>query len=129
MTAIIVALINLLGTIFVFFANKKISKLKDLEVKLDQKIRDNGDLLQKQINEVRKAVDNVNIGNIRARIVTFDNICRLDEENNSIQRHQYDAIFKDIDEWSHFHEIYPELNGEINVAIENIKQHFKEAKF
>lgn len=129
MTTIIVALINLAGTIFVFFANKKISKLKDLEKRIDQRMKDNDFKLQLQINEVRKAVDNVNIGNIRARIVTFDNICRLDVDHKSIQRHQYNAIFKDIDEWAKFHEIYPELNGEINVAIDNIKEHFKEAIF
>lgn len=129
MTAIIVALINLAGTIFVFFANKKISKLKNLELKIEQKMKDSDRVLQEQINIVRKAVDNVNIGNIRARIVTFDNICRLDTGCNSIQRHQYNAIFKDIDEWTKYHEIYPELNGEINVAIENINEHFKNAKF
>lgn len=129
MTAIIVSLINLLGTIFVFFANKKISRLKDLENKINEKMKNNDILLQKQINDIIKAVDNVNIGNIRARIVTFDNICRLDVNHNSIQRHQYNAIFKDIDEWVNFHEIYPELNGEINVAIDNIKEHFKEAIF
>ena len=129
MTGIVVALINLAGTIFVFFANKKISKLKDLEKRIDQRMKDNDSKLQLQINEVRKAVDNVNIGNIRSRIVTFDNICRLDIDHNSIQRHQYNAIFKDIDEWAKYHEIYPELNGEINVAIENINEHFKCAKF
>lgn len=129
MVAIAVALINLAGTVFVFFANKKVSKLKDLEKRIEQRMEDKDNKLQFQINEVRRAVDNVNIGNIRARIVTFDNICRLDTGCNSIQRHQYNAIFKDIDEWAHFHEIYPELNGEINVAIENINEHFKNAKF
>lgn len=129
MTAIIVALINLSGTVFIYFANRKVSKLKNLKIEIEQEMKDMSSLLQKQINETKRAIDDVNIGNIRARIVTFDNMCRLDKENNKIQKHQYDAIYKDIDEWVYFHQIYPELNGEINVAIENINEHFKDAQF
>lgn len=128
-TSIVVAIINVIGTIIVYLSNKQVSKMKNLKIEVDQEIKDMGDKLQKQINESIIATDNINIGNIRSRIVTFDSLVRKDKDHCKIQRYQYDAIFKDINEWRDFHIKYPGLNGEINIAIENIEESFKEANF
>lgn len=83
----------------------------------------------KKIDNLEKTVDQNDIDTIRSRIVAFDNLVRLDITHNQICRYQYDAIFKDITKWKSYHKKYPELNGEIDVAIENIEDNFKKANF
>ena len=80
-----------------------------------------------KIKDLEKIVDTNDIDTVRSRIVAFDNIVRL--ETSQIKRYQYDTIFKDITKWEIYHKKYPELNGEINAAIENIQEAFKKAKF
>ena len=134
------ALSTLLGlvlpSILTGSTNKKIKTLdtvkKDFEDKMEanrqEDIARHQETLDK-IAELDKKVDWNEIGVIRNRISSFENLCRLDENNNSIELHQYQNIFKDIDEWESFHDIYKNLNGELNIAIENIKEHYKNAKF
>lgn len=97
--------------------------------------RFNGDI-KKELKEVKDDIkqlqieaDNRDIATIRHRISSFDNLCRLDIEHSQIQRHQYISIFKDIDKWDKYHEKYKHLNGELILAIENIRECYKKAKF
>ena len=53
----------------------------------------------------------------------------LDVNNDAIKLHQYKTYYKDEDKWTMYHKKYPELNGKLDVAIENIKEHYKKAKF
>lgn len=83
----------------------------------------------RKIDKLEKTVDQNDIDTIRSRIVAFDNLVRLDMAHNQICRYQYNAIFKDITKWRGYHKKYPELNGEIDAAIDNIEDSFKKAKF
>lgn len=80
-----------------------------------------------KISYLEEIVDTNDIDTVRSRIVAFDNLVRL--ETNQIKRYQYDTIYKDITKWKFYHKKYPELNGEIDAAIENIQESFKKAKF
>lgn len=82
-----------------------------------------------KIADLEKIVDQNDIDVVRNRIVAFENICRLDTKNDSIKKYQYDTAYKDIDKWAEYHKKYSSLNGEINMAIENINEHYKHAKF
>lgn len=83
----------------------------------------------KKIDNLEKTVDQNDIDTIRSRIVAFDNLVRIDLAHNQICRYQYNAIFKDITKWRGYHQKYPELNGEIDAAIDNIEESFKKAIF
>ncbi len=134
------ALATLLGlvipSILTGSTNKKIKTLDSVKKYIEDKMEANRqeDIARHQetlekIAELDKKVDWNEIGVIRNRISSFENLCRLDENNNSIELHQYQNIFKDIGEWESLHDIYKNLNGELNIAIENIKEHYKNAKF
>lgn len=85
--------------------------------------------ISKKIDKLEKIVDQNDIDTIRSRIVAFDNLVRLDIAHNQICRYQYNAIFKDITKWKNYHKKYPQLNGEIDAAIDNIEESFKKANF
>lgn len=85
--------------------------------------------VRKEIAEVRKENDMGIIDALISRIDAFDMLCRTDINFDIIQLHQYDNIFIDIQKWNDYHIKYPELNGKLDVAIENIKEHYKKAKF
>lgn len=102
--------------------NEKISEMDKL------RIEQHKETLQK-IAELEKITDTNDIDTIRNRIVAFENICRLDINNDSIKKYQYDTAYKDVDKWKEYHKKYPSLNGEIDMAIENINEHYKKAKF
>lgn len=88
----------------------------------------NGDV-KEQLTELKTTVDYNDIDTIRHRIASFENLCRLDNLHTEIKRHQYIAAFKDIDKWNKYHEKYKDLNGELKVAIQNIEEAYKKAKF
>ena len=88
----------------------------------------NGDV-KEQLTELKTTVDYNDIDTIRHRIGSFENLCRLDTAHTEIKRHQYIAAFKDIDKWNKYHEKYKDLNGELMLAIENIEEAYKKAKF
>jgi len=99
--------------------------LEPFNKRIDETIENNN----KRFNELTKQVDFNDIDTVRARISAFDQLCRLDKNYKTIQQHQYNTVFKDIDKWAMYHRKYPELNGEINAAIENINEHYKKAIF
>lgn len=99
--------------------------LEPFNKRIDETIQNNN----KRFDELEKMVDYNDIDAVRNRIVAFENLCRLDVNNDSIKLHQYKTYYKDEDKWAMYHKKYPELNGEINTAIESINEHYKKAKF
>ncbi len=99
--------------------------LEPFNKRIDETIENNN----RRFDELTRLVDFNDIDVVRRSISAFDNLCRLDINNDNIQQHQYNTIFKDIDKWAMYHKKYPELNGEINTAIENIKEHYKNARY
>lgn len=83
----------------------------------------------KLIEEVKVENDMNNVDSIRNRLVAFEQLCRLDVNNDTIKKWQYDNAFKDEDKWHEYHEKYPHINGIIDMAIENIHEHYRHAKF
>lgn len=132
-TGIIIAIIQVLGTIivaiFTYFTNHKIQKISDVREEIGKEMKAQHEETLEKIKNLEITVDTNDIDTVRSRIVAFDNLCRLDINYDSIALHQYKSNFKDIDKWSLYHEKYPNLNGEIDVAIENIKEHYKKATF
>ena len=125
------------GGIIVAFALKIGKKILDKTLEpfnkkideLDKGRKEQHEETLKKIAELKLNIDTNDIDTVRNRICAFDNLCRLDTNYDGIKLHQYKTYFKDKDKWEHYHELYPELNGEINVAIENINEHYKKAKF
>ena len=140
MSAIIIALIQVLGTIivaiFTYFTNHRIQKLSDVKSEIRNDIEKNrledierhNETLRK-LAEIETTVDENDIDVVRSRIVSFENLCRMDIQNNNIKLHQYKTIFKDLDKWRYYHTKYKTLNGEIDVAIDSIREHYRNAKF
>lgn len=108
---------------------KELAPFNDRMDKIDEDRKKQHEETLIKIAEVKKDNDYGNIDNIRSRICAFDMLCRTDVNNDIIQLHQYNSIFLDINKWKEYHKLYPELNGVINVAIENINEHYKNAKF
>lgn len=133
MTTIIVAIIQALATIvvalFSYFTNHKIQKISEVKEELRKELKDQHEETLTKIFELEKIVDFNDIDTLRNRIVAFDNLCRLDVCSNNIKKYQYDTAYKDIDKWKSYHIKYPSLNGEIDMAIDNINEHYKKAKF
>lgn len=100
----------------------KFSPLKWIGKKL------NGDI-KEQLTDLQTTVDHNDIDTIRHRIASFENLCRIDNNHCDIKKHQYIAIFKDIDKWNKYHEKYKDLNGELKLAIKNIEESYRKAKF
>lgn len=100
--------------------------LKKIVIEANKPINDEQIRLRDDFQKLTDKVNRNNISTIRSRIVAFDSLVRTEEK---IQQHHYKVIFADIDKWVEYHELYPELNGMIDVAIENIKESYKNAKF
>lgn len=122
-------------SILTYLTNRKISTLDNVKKEFETTIENNKqeDIARHQetldrLAELTKTVDWNDIDTVRNRIVAFDNLCRLDKKFTSIKEYQYKTYFKDEDKWKLYHEKYPELNGEINLAIENIREHYKKYK-
>ena len=82
--------------------------------------------LNKKIDELEYHVDDIEIDAIRNRILSYDALIRKGER---LKQYQYKSIFCDIDKWLKYHNKYKELNGMIDVAIENIREAYKKEKF
>lgn len=102
--------------------NDKIDKMDKLRIEQHKET-------MTKIKDLENIVDYNDIDAVRNRIVAFDQLCRLDVNNDSIKKYQYDTAYKDVTKWKEYHKKYPELNGEIDMAIENINEHYKKAKF
>jgi len=132
-SSIVIALIQAIATIivaiFTWFTNHKIQKIKEVKEELRKELQDQHNETLTKIADLEKITDNNDIDTVRNRIVAFENLCRLDVNYNTIKKYQYDTAYKDIDKWREYHIKYPSLNGEIDMAIENINEHYKKAKF
>ena len=132
-TGIIIALIQAVATIivaiFTFFTNHKIQSIKKVKEELREELKAQHEETLQKIADLEEITDNNDIDTVRNRIVAFDQLCRLDVNYDSIKKYQYDTVYKDTDKWEQYHIKYPNLNGEIDMAIENINEHFKKAKF
>ena len=130
---VIIALIQagatVLVAVFTWFTNHKIQSLKKIKEEMRIELKDQHKETLEKIAELERRTDEIDIAVVRNRIVAFDNICRLDIENNGIKMYQYKTFFKDEDIWKEYHIKYPTLNGEIDEAIKNIHKHFESAKF
>ena len=125
------------GGIIMAFALKIGKKILDRSLEpfnkkmeeMDKNRKEQHEETLEKIADLEKIVDQNDIDALRNRIVAFDNLCRLDINNNGIKKYQYDTAYKDVDKWAEYHKKYPSLNGEINMAIENINEHYRNAKF
>ena len=125
----------IIPSILTYLTNRKISTLDNVKKEFGTTIENNKkeDIARHQetldkIAELTKTVDWNDIDTVRNRIVAFDNLCRLDKKFTSIKEYQYKTYFKDEDKWKSYHEKYENLNGEIDLAIENIREHYKNYK-
>ena len=82
--------------------------------------------LNAKIDTLETHIDKIEIDTIRNRILSYDALIRRGEH---LKLYQYKAVFKDIDLWISYHSKYVDLNGMIDVAIENIKEAYKNEKF
>ena len=82
--------------------------------------------LYAKLDTLDKKIDQSDIDTIRNRILEYDARVRKGEH---FKQYQYKNVFKDIDKWNQYHTKYPDLNGMIDVAIENITEHYKEETF
>lgn len=86
-------------------------------------------VIKKDIKSLKETVDWNDIDTVRNRISAFENLVRLDTNKNQLKKHQYITALKDIDKWKYYHTVYKNLNGEMNLAIQNIEESYKIAKF
>ena len=107
----------------------KFSPIKWLGNRFNSDIKKELEDVKKDIKQLKVEADYREIGTLRNRISSFDALCRLDVNHDQLEKHQYVTAFKDIDKWDKYHETYKDLNGELRMAIENIQNHYKEAKF
>lgn len=101
---------------------KPISKLLhgDLEQKIDNVSKEQKEL-KDSIEKIQKTVDYNDIDVVRNRIIANE---QLLNNGAKFERHQWESLYKDINKWNLYHEKYPDLNGIIKVAIENIDKHY-----
>ena len=122
-------------SILTYLTNRKIRTLDNVKKEFETKMETNRqeDIARHQetldkIAELSETVDWNDINTVKNRIVAFDNLCRLDKKITSIETYQFKTYFGDEDKWKSYHKKYPELNGEIDLAIENIRNHYKKYK-
>ena len=132
-STIVIAIIQAVSTtaiaIFTWFTNHRIQKISEVKEELRTELKEQHKETLTKISDLEKIVDNNDIDVVRNRIVAFENLCRLDANNDTIKKYQYDTAYKDITKWKEYHKKYPSLNGEIDIAIDNINEHYKTAKF
>lgn len=104
----------------------KVSPLAYIGRKLNKSLNDKIDTMNAKVDNLETHVDKIEIDTIRNRILSYDALIRKGEH---MKRYQYESVFKDIDKWSKYHEVYKDLNGMIDIAIENIKEAYKNEKF
>ena len=107
----------------------KFSPIKWLGNRFNSNIKKELEDVKKDIKQLKVEADYREIGTLRNRLSSFDALCRLHVNHDQLEKHQYITAFKDIDKWDKYHETYKDLNGELRMAIENIQNHYKEAKF
>lgn len=121
----IVIIIGILATL-VEITPIKINPISWLGEILNKRLSNKIDEMQKNIYTLSEKQDYMEIDMIRHRILAIDTLIRKGEK---LKRYQFESVFKDIDKWQWYHNKYKELNGMIDMAIENIKEAFKNEKF
>lgn len=107
----------------------KFSPLGWLGDRINKNIRNELKDIRNELNQVKRDGDYREIGALRSRISSFDLLVRKDKNLDTLERHQYITALKDIDKWDNYHKIYKDLNGELKLAIENIRDCYKRATF
>lgn len=107
----------------------KFSPLKWLGNKFNHDIKEELKQVKEDIAKLQEEADYRDIATIRNRISSFEALCRLDIEHNQLKQHQFTTAFADITKWDKYHDKYKHLNGELKIAIENINEAYKKAKF
>ncbi|MEG1506868.1 MAG: hypothetical protein RR478_05170, partial [Bacilli bacterium] len=80
------------------------------------------DKLDLKIENTNKKIDWNDIDAVRNRIVGND---MLIKKGQKLEYYQKQNALKDIDKWNIYHDIYKELNGEVNIAVDNIVEYCK----
>ena len=146
--ATLIGSITAIATVFYKLNNKRVAKqqeafrkefqlelkkqLEPFDKRIDETIKNNNknhNETKAQVDELKRVVDFNDIDAVRSRIVAFENLCRMDKNYNTLKLHQFKTIYKDINKWKAYHIKYPELNGEIDIAIESINEHYKKEIF
>lgn len=83
------------------------------------------DILDSKIEHTNMKIDWNDIDAVRNRIVGNDMLIKKGEK---LEYYQKQNALKDIDKWRKYHEIYKELNGEVNIAVDNIIDYCKKDK-
>lgn len=104
----------------------KISPLAYIGRKLNKTLNDKIDTMNTKVDNLETHVDKIEIDTIRNRILSYDALIRKGEK---LKRYQYESVFKDVNLWTNYHSKYVELNGMIDVAIENIREAYKNETF
>ena len=125
LTGYITAALLVLG-MFVEIVPVKWSPLGYIGKKINKTLSDKIDSVSSKVSTLETHVDKIEIDAIRNRILSYDALIRKGEH---LKQYQYKSIFSDIDLWKNYHNKYDDLNGMIDVAIENIKEAYKKEKF
>ena len=104
----------------------KVSPLAYIGRKLNKSLNDKIDTMNAKVDNLEVNVDEVKIDAIKNHILSYDALIRKGEH---LKKYQYESAFDDINKWVAFHKKYPDLNGMIDIAIENIKEAYKNEKF
>ena len=104
----------------------KINPISWLGKHFNKELSNKIDTMQSEVKELKITTDMNDIDAVRSRIISNDMLIRKGEH---LTLYQYNSIFKDITKWKNYHNDYPELNGMINAAIENIESAYKKEKF
>ena len=97
-------------------AKKPISAIINWFVKdKDKKI----DAISKKIDELDEKVDRNDIQTLKHRVLSIDLMIR-EGDGDKISESQFRTAIEDLDKYSKYHEKYPELNGELKNAEQNI---------
>lgn len=104
----------------------KINPISWLGKHFNKDISNKVDNLKNDIDKLSYTTDMIDIDALRSRILDADMMIR---KGDHLTFDRYQSIFKDITKWEKYHDKYENLNGIINVSIENIKEAYKKEKF
>ena len=113
-TGYITTAIIVLG-MFVEIIPVKISPLAMLGKRLNKSTND-------RLDKLEKKVEDNDIDTLRNRILASEALLRKGEV---FTEKQWENLYKDITKWNMYHETHKELNGFLQVVIENINVYYK----
>jgi hypothetical protein len=77
------------------------------------------DAISKKLDEIDEKVDRNDIQTLKHRVLGIDLMIR-EGETDKISESQFRTAIEDLNKYSLYHEKYPELNGELKNAEQNI---------